>query len=75
METSDLSFHSTEELVEELTRRTTFLGVIVHSEEEYRNHDWGEERVFRVRFNNNLDAGQASRLLSTVSEYIDLHHE
>lgn len=69
----ELSFCTTQELIEELLRRRTFLGVVVHSEEELRG-TWSDDRTFKVRFNANLDAGQASRLLETVAEYIDLNH-
>src|SRR5436190_1642321 len=35
-----LELYTTRELIEELMRRTTFLGVVVHSEEELRNGAW-----------------------------------
>jgi hypothetical protein len=64
---SELAFCSNQELIDELLRRTTFLGVIVHSEEEIRNRQWGAERVMRVQFNENLDTEQAGRLLDVVA--------
>lgn len=70
---SELAFFTAKELIDELLARKTFLGVVVHSEQELRGPDWGDERLFRVRFNANLDSVQASRLLDTVSEYMDLH--
>ncbi len=73
MQEPDLAFFTTQELIDELMRRKTFLGVVVHSQDEFRNAEWGEERVFRVRFNSNLDAVQAGRLLDVVAEYIDRH--
>lgn len=69
---SDLTFVSTQELIAELLRRTSFLGVIVHSEEEHRG-EWQGDTMFNVRFNSNLTAEEASRLLDTVAEYMDLN--
>ena len=73
MEPSELTFFTTQELIAELMSRRTFLGVVVHSEEELKQDPWSEERTFKVHFNGNLDSGKASRLLDTVSEYMDLH--
>ena len=66
----ELAFFSTNELIEELLRRKTFLGVVVHSEQEYREEEWGPERVFRVRFNANLDTAKTGRLLDNIAEHI-----
>jgi hypothetical protein len=71
MEASDLELYTTTELIEELLRRPTFLGVVVHSEEEFKNGAWNGERIFKVRFNANMDAGQAHRLLETVASRLD----
>jgi len=46
------------------------MGVVVHSEAEWRGGDWGDERIFKARFNDNLTAEEAGRLLSRVSDYI-----
>jgi hypothetical protein len=64
---SGLELHPTEDLVAELVRRQTFLGVVIHSEEEHRGDDPDGERVFWVLFNSNLDAGRIARLLGTVA--------
>lgn len=74
MDGSDLAFFTTNELIAELMRRRTFLGVVVHSEDEAKQPGWGPERVFQVHFNGNLDAPQTARLLERVSEYLDLNH-
>jgi len=71
MPTSDLAFYTTRELIAELMGRQTFLGVVVHSVEEKRDENWGEERVFKVHFNKNLDSATASRLLDTVAGHMD----
>ncbi len=47
--------------------------VVVHSEAEWRGGDWGEERTFKVHFNDNLTPEQASRLLSRVADYLGFH--
>jgi hypothetical protein len=70
---NELAFVTTQELIAELLSRHTFLGVVVHAEQEYRGGDWGPERIFQVGFNTNLDSVQAARLLDTVAEYMDLH--
>jgi hypothetical protein len=72
MSATDLSFCTSKELIDELMRRTTFLGVVVHAEEELRG-EWKGDRMFNVRFNANMDANQASRLLDVVAEHMDLH--
>lgn len=63
---SDLAFFTTEELVNELMRRTTFLGVVVHSGSDFKNGEWIGEKVFKVRFNSNLSKTETSRLLKNV---------
>jgi hypothetical protein len=74
MNPSELELYTTRELVDELMRRKTFLGVVVHSEEELKG-EWSGERTFQVHFNHNLDAGQATRLLDTVADYMEHHLE
>ncbi len=74
MESSELSFFSTQELIAELTSRQTFLGVVLYSEAEWKGGAWGNQRTFKVHFNDNLTAEEASRLLSRVSEYIDFNY-
>jgi len=71
MRLSDLELCTTKELIAELMRRPTFLGVVVQSEEEYRNEVWGDERIFKVHFNENLGDEQAARLLEAVVARMD----
>jgi hypothetical protein len=72
---SDLNLYTTDELVAELVRRTTFLGVVVRSETEFKDQVWGPERVFKVHFNpKNLGSAQVGRLLDTVAEGIERDH-
>ena len=70
MDSDGLELLSTTELVEELLRRTTFQGVIVHSLDEAKSRDWSGERIFRVRHNSNLDTEEVGRLLDVVSQHI-----
>ena len=70
MDLSALELFTTRELVAELMRRKTFLGVVVHSENELKG-DWEGERTFQVHFNSNLGATQASRLLDAVAQYME----
>lgn len=69
---SELALFSSQELVDELMRRKTFLGVIVHSEQEWKDENWGDERTIRVHYSN-LETPVATRLLGIVAEYIDLN--
>jgi hypothetical protein len=71
MQPSDLELYTTRELVNELMRRKTFLGIVVHSEEELKSKTWTGERIFKVHYNSNLDADQACRLLDAVVDYMD----
>jgi hypothetical protein len=71
---TDLAFYTTQELIDELMSRTAFLGVVVYSEQEFRNKNWCGERIFKVRFNDNLDPPQAGRLLDAVAEHLDGHN-
>jgi hypothetical protein len=66
----ELELFSTEELIDELMRRTTFQGVIVHARDGAKSRHWAGERVFRVRINQNLAPEEASRLLDVVSQRI-----
>jgi hypothetical protein len=70
MKPGDLELFSTEELIDELVRRTTFQGVIVHARDGAKSRNWIGERVFRVRLNGNLDPEEAGRLLDVVSQQI-----
>jgi len=70
MNPADLELFSTGELIEELLRRTTFQGVVVHSHEEIKNRAWRGERIFSVRYNSNLDLEEAGRLLEVVGQHI-----
>ncbi len=70
MDLDSLELRSTTELVEELLRRSTFQGVIIHSYDEAKSRDWSGERIFRVRHNSNLDTDEVGRLLDIVSQHI-----
>jgi hypothetical protein len=71
MQAGALELYTARELIDELMRRTTFLGVVVHSEEEFKNESWVGERIFKVHFNSNLDREQAARLLDAVTTYLE----
>jgi len=66
----ELELFGTEELIDELMRRSTFQGVIVHAREGAKSRQWTGERIFRVRINQNLGTEEASRLLDVVSQHI-----
>lgn len=72
MQSTDLAFYTCEELIQELMRRRTFFGCVVHSMEDHKHEAW-EERMFRVHYNDNLDSARAGRLLDRVAEYISVH--
>jgi hypothetical protein len=71
MAPSDLELFSTKELIDEIVRRQTFLGIVVHSTEEMKGRRWNGEKAFQVRFNSNLNWEEASRLLSVVTEHMN----
>jgi hypothetical protein len=73
MQDPDLAFYSTQELVDELLRRQSFLGVIVQAADDNRQDKWPDERMFKVQFNNSLSTDQAGRLLEVVAEYMNIH--
>jgi len=69
MDSSELAFFTTQELVDELLRRKTFLGVIIHADEQLRTAAWERgTKEFRVRFNDNLGRDEAGRLLDVVAD-------
>ena len=70
MQPSDLELYTTKELVQELMRRKTFLGLVVHSEQEFKGEAWTGEKVFRIHVNPNLDVAQAGRLLDIIAGHI-----
>ncbi len=70
MKPGELELFSSEELINELMRRTTFQGVIVHARDGAKSRHWNGERVFRVRINENLNREETSRLLEVVSQHI-----
>jgi hypothetical protein len=71
VQSSELELYTTTELIAELMRRKTFLGVVVHSAQEFKSNEWTGRQVFRVHFNSNLDAARAGRLLDAVAGQID----
>lgn len=71
MQGSELAFYTTRELIDELISRPTFLGLVVHSEDELKNRNWNGEKVFRVRFNSNLQSEEAGRLLELVGNRLE----
>jgi hypothetical protein len=73
MNPAPIELHTTKELVDELMRRRTFLGVVIHSEKELKG-EWPGEGTFQVHFNSNLDATQACRLLDAVAQFMSLHY-
>jgi hypothetical protein len=74
MNPAPIEFYTTKELVNELMRRRTFLGVVIHSEKELKG-EWPGEGTFQVHFNSNLDGGQACRLLDAVAQYMSIHYD
>jgi hypothetical protein len=73
MNPAPIELYTTKELVNELMRRQTFLGIVIHSEQELKG-EWPGEGTFQVHFNSNLDNGQACRLLDAVAQYMTLHY-
>jgi hypothetical protein len=74
MNPDPIELYTTEELIDELMNRRTFLGVVINSEKELKG-DWPGEGTFQVHFNSNLDGCSASRLLEAVAQYMSLHYD
>jgi hypothetical protein len=74
MDVTGLAFFTVEDLVGELMRRKTFLGVVIHSATDVKGARWDSDRTFKVHFNSNLEAPEAARLLCRVSDHIALNH-
>ncbi len=71
MQSTELAFYTCDELIQELMRRKTFYGCIIHSAADHKHDAW-DERTFRVHFNSNLDQARAGRLLDAVAERLTL---
>lgn len=72
MDPTELDFFTTQQLVAELMRRPTFMGIVVHSAEEARGQAAAPERIFKVHFNQNFDRHDASKLLDIVAEHMNI---
>jgi hypothetical protein len=70
MNPDELELIGTRELIDELMRRTTFQGVVVHALDDAKSADWEGERLFAVRHNGTLGTEEAGRLLDVVSQHI-----
>jgi hypothetical protein len=70
MTPGDLELFATQELINELLRRASFQGVIVHAQDGAKSRDWTGERIFSVRFNANLNTEEVGRLLDVVSQHL-----
>jgi hypothetical protein len=68
---NDLAFVTSQELVNELMRRKTFLGVVVHADGDVRG-PWVGEKNFRVHFNGAMQPAEAGRLLATLADSLCL---
>lgn len=68
---SELEFCTTQELIDELMRRRTFLGVVVQADGDHRGGGWDDEKLFRVRFNENLSPEEVARLLGVIAGHLE----
>lgn len=71
MRNEELELFTSQELIDELMRRPTFLGVVVNALDGIKGGNWNGEKIFQVHFNSNLDAEQACRLLDVVTEHLE----
>lgn len=71
MDSSDLAFFTTQELISELMRRQTFYGVVVHADGDHKFDDRDAEKNFKVHLHKHLGVEGASRLLGKVSHYMN----
>jgi len=68
---SELSFFTNQQLIEELLRRTTFVGAVLFSKDPIKNGDWGDERTMTIQFNDNLSPDEAIRLFEIAAERVE----
>lgn len=73
MHDDDLGLYTSEELVNELLRRQTFLGVLIQGEGDWKGH-WDNVRNFKVLFNGNLRTEEVRRLLGVVTDHLSTHN-
>ena len=66
MQVTDLELYTTKELVGELMRRKTFLGVVVHSEEDHKDRRWMGEKVFPSHPAGEWNAQSAAELAAIL---------
>jgi len=71
VEPSDIELYTTQDLIAELMRRKTFLGIVVHSEEELKAESWTGERLFKVHYNTNLAVAEVGHLLDVVAQHVE----
>ncbi len=65
----DLELATSQELVAELMRRSTFQGLVIRRPEDYKGQWKDGSTDFLLSFNN-LDRGEAQRLMAVVSDFI-----
>lgn len=65
----NLAFYTTEQLIKELARRTTFAGIIIHSPREVKEIN-AEHQNWDLDFQN-LSLEQIHTILSEITEQIN----
>ncbi len=70
MHAGELELFATQDLIDELLRRTSFQGVIIHADGGAKTRHWDGERCFTVSHNTNLHTEEAGRLLSAIGDFI-----
>jgi hypothetical protein len=69
-EINDLEFYSIEELINEIIKRKTFQGIIIHTEGDCKENKWRGIKDFKVHWNNNLQKHEASQILENMSHVL-----
>lgn len=59
----ELEFCTTEELVDELTKRTTFAGIVIRSENEARGSEIAIHQNWDITYSNGFSNKQVAELL------------
>lgn len=75
MQPNELELYTSQELIQELMRRKTFLGVVVHAREELKAQEWTGERVFSVHYNSNFAPAEVGRLLDVIAARVDQRND
>jgi len=69
---NELEYYTTKELIEEITQRNTFVGIILHSFKEAKNKQNPVHEGWDISYNNISEKQSAELLQKTVEHFNQL---